>query len=347
MNKRLPLVSIMIPNRNHASFLDQCIESALYQTYCNIEIILLDNCSDDNSMEVASRYIDKGVRVCKNPHNIVNKNYNVLSLLAEGDYIMLLCADDLLKPKFIEKCVNIMEQHQNVGYVHCDRDYIDASGNITELDPFYSCSFIAPGQSVLPIYMLTDVAQPAQCLMRRAAFNKILGYDTEIDHTNADKDLWFRLSLVSDYAYIREKFSLIRIHESRETTAGFRRFFHPLAIYLMQDIQAKWGELEGYEDVMQRLPAAHRKLSSESLQIALSCLMEGDAKLAKKYLIFSQLVFSEIVDDENYKLIQTIISNSLRTGEVTMPKNAEQNMFLSRKRSYDPPGGYTAIEVRS
>ena len=191
MNK--PLVTLMIPNRNHSRYLGQCIESALGQTYRPIDVVVLDNCSDDDSIETASRYIDRGVRVCKNPLNIINASYDVLVALTESDYLMLLCADDLLKPAFVESCVRVMEQHPRVGYVHCERDYIDTQGNVTELDPFYNCSFIAPGESALPIYMLTDVAQPAQCLFRRTVFERALRYETEFDHANADKDLWFKL----------------------------------------------------------------------------------------------------------------------------------------------------------
>ncbi len=74
----------------------------------------------------------------------------------------------------------------------------------------------------MPIYLLADVAQAAQCLMRRTAFESVMGYESEFDHVNTDKDLWFRLSLEYDYAYIREKLSLIRVHESRETIKAFR-----------------------------------------------------------------------------------------------------------------------------
>ncbi len=286
MIKEKPLVSVMIPNRNHSMFLDECIKSALNQTYKNLDIVVLDNCSDDNSIEVASKYIKSGVRVCKNARNIGNKNYNVLSSITDGEYLILLCADDLIRPTFIEKSVDIMQKYQNVGYVHCERDYIDATGTITELDPFFRCSFIAPGKSVLPIYMLTDIGQPAQSLMRRSVFNRVSGYNTEFDHTNADKDLWFRLSLVSDYAYIREKLALIRIHRQRETTSGFKSFYHPLAIYLMLNNQKEMGEVNGHQNVLDRLPAAYRKLSMECLQIALLCLKDNDKELTRQYLLF-------------------------------------------------------------
>jgi glycosyltransferase involved in cell wall biosynthesis len=345
MKDKRPLVSIMIPNRNHSMFLGQCIESALNQTYENVDIAVLDNCSDDNSIEIASKYIDKGIRVCKNPRNIGNKSYDILALLAEGKYMILLCADDLIKPTLVEKCVNIMEKYPNVGYVHCDRDYIDTNNNITDLDPFYNCSFISQGKSALPIYMLTDVGQPAQCLIRRSTFHQVFGYNTEFDHTNADKDLWFRLSLISDYAYIRDKLSLIRIHEARETASGFRNFYHPLAIYMSLSNQVKLGEHGGYQNVLERLPVAHQKLASECVQIAFSCLKENNKKLIKQYMLFARIIHAGIVHDDKYKELSEICSSIEINGNKNM-QLAEPDLFVRRKRNYNPPEGFKRIEVQ-
>jgi glycosyltransferase involved in cell wall biosynthesis len=345
MKNSPPLVSIMIPNRNHAVFLGQCIESALAQTYNEIEVVVLDNCSDDNSVEVASRYVKAGVRVCRNPHNIINSSYKVLTELTGGKYMVLLCADDLIKPAFVETCVKILENHPNVGYVHCERDYVDVRGRVTELDPFYNCSFIAPGEAALPIYMLTDVAQPAQCLMRRATFERVQGYDTEFDHTNADKGLWFRLSMISDYAYVREKLALIRIHEARESTVGFRNFFHPLAIYLTLDYQATCARQAGFDNAVQRLPAAMRKLATESLQIAFSCLREGSREVARQYLLFARMICDDIINDEKYEKIRVLYERNELAADNAALQTTEHDVFIHRTRNYPPPEGFQTIEV--
>lgn len=141
MKVEKPLVSILIPNFNHSMYLDASIQSALNQTYSNIEIIVNDNASTDNSIEVASKYIDRGIIINKNPQNIYNFNYDILDDYIGGKYFVLLCADDILRPTFVEKAVTAMEQHSNIGFVHGERDYIDENGKITELDPFFNCSF--------------------------------------------------------------------------------------------------------------------------------------------------------------------------------------------------------------
>ena len=108
--KRKPLVSIIIPNYNHSMYLDQSINSALNQTYSNIEVIVNDNASSDNSIAVVKKYIDQGVVVNKNPQNIYNFNYDILDDSVSGEYFVLLCADDILKSDFVEKAVRIMEE---------------------------------------------------------------------------------------------------------------------------------------------------------------------------------------------------------------------------------------------
>lgn len=335
----------MIPNRNHSMFLDQCIQSALNQTYDNIEIILLDNCSTDTSIEVAAKYVDKGLRLCKNPINIANKSIDLLAFLAKGKYMMTLCADDLIKPSLIEKCVHIMEAHPEIGYVHCDRDFIDDNGNITELDPFYNCSFITSGKSALPIYLLADVAQAAQCLIRRAAFDNAMGYASEFDHVNTDKDLWFRLSLVSDYAYIREKLALIRVHASRETFKAFRNFYHPLALFMTINNHVRLGsEQESHENVLKRKAFAYHKLALEFLNIASFALEEDNRKLAKQYMLFAQVLSDDIIKEDLYRYCLESYNGTKKDSDENM-SGTGQDMYKKRKRSYEPPEDYQVINL--
>jgi glycosyltransferase involved in cell wall biosynthesis len=328
-------------------YLDSSIGSALNQTYENIEIIFLDNCSTDNSVEIASQYVNRGVRICKNPNNLANKSIDLLTLLAKGKYFMTLFADDLIKPTLVEKCVNIMEANQNVGYVHCERDFIDEDGKITDLDPFFNCSFISPGESVLPIYLLADVAQAPQALVRRTSFNSAMGYSSEFDHVNADKDLWFRLSLISDYAYVREKLSLIRIHKDRETVKAIKNFYHPLALYLTINQQARLAfTQDGHKNVINRIPVAYKKLAIEFINFSLIALNEKNVKLAKKYMLFSRILDKEIISSDLYqqyvKNYNYVLSNPEKE-----PIHFEQDMYSHRKRNYNPPDEFSEINMEN
>lgn len=342
--KQRPLVSIIIPNYNHSMYLDQSIQSALNQTYPNIEIIVNDNASTDNSVEVAVKYLNKGIVINKNPDNVTNSNYRLVYERSAGEYFVLLCADDILAPDFVEKTVEVMEQDKNVGLVHVERNYIDETGEITELDSFFRCSFRAAGESMLPIFMLTDVGQSAQGLIRRSVFEQAGCHDTEHDHTNIDKEQWFRLCMHADYAYIRNVKNLIRKPAGEsQTSTTVRSFYHPIALYVSLKGFIHWGQLRGYRDVVEREEKGMKKLASECLKMTESLLAEGEYAVARKYLLFMQLVDPDIVNREEYKQLLQAWQDKDSTGYQSK-EYGETGNFSYRKRSYEPPEGYELLQ---
>ena len=289
MGTRTPLVSILIPNYNHSRYLDGCIQSALAQTWPNTEILLLDNQSADASVEVASRYAPQGVRVNRNVANILNRSYRVLSEeLANGEFLLLMGADDAIEPTFVEKAVRIMQDHPQVGYVHVERDFMDEQGNTIELDPFFNCSFVAPGRSVMPIYMVTTIAHPAQGLVRRSALERIEGYQREVDHMNADKSLWFYLSSVSDYAYIREKLCRIRVSANNQTALTRQNFQHPVLCHMIINEFCRYAEQFNFPDVLARKEESLRRLAGDFLIYAGGMLACGSFEGAWAYLAYAR-----------------------------------------------------------
>lgn len=339
-----PLVSIMIPNYNHSRYLDECIQSALHQTYKNIEIVVLDNTSEDESVKVASKYMSQGVTVCRNCYNVNNMNYNILAdHLTSGKYMMLLCADDYILPTFVERAVQIMEEYPNVGYVHGERDFVLEDGTMIDLDPFFCCSFRAPGVEMMPIYMVTTIAHPAQGIFRRSAYEPIGGYDREIDHMNADKSLWFYLSYVSDYAYIREKMCRIRIGSQTETVITQRNFQHPILCHLTIKDFVKFAKEKQLVQVYQREKEALQVLSKEFLIYAGGMLAERSFRQAKQYLDYAKIMNKEIMQSENYKKLMQMYE----TKEIELEEIRKMNPINhQRKRSYQPPEHYIEMEEK-
>ena len=340
-----PLVSIMIPNFNHSRFLDQCIMSAINQTYKNLEIVILDNSSTDDSVQVASKYLsDPRVSVCRNQFNIVNQTYRVLSKLTRGKYKILLCADDYILEDFIRQAVEIMEKYPNVGYVHGERDWVTEDGEIIELDPFYKCSFVAPGHSAMAVYMMTPVAHPSQGVFRTSAFEEIYGYDKEIDHLNADRTLWFYLSYKNDAAYIREKMSRIRIGRQTETYITQKNFQHPILYHLMIEDFTKFARAKNIPAVYNRKQEALKRLAYEFLGYAVGMLRMKDFTLAQSYLLYTKIIDRDIVNNETYQSIENMVQNKY------VDEDLLQNLKFfkkleKRKRSYEPPEGYSEIQI--
>lgn len=116
---QLPLISICIPTYNSTLFLAQTLESIAAQTYKNIEVIISDNASTDETPDIIKTYCERyGWTFYHNEVNIgAGNNFNRLIELAHGEYIAIYHADDIYEPTIVEKSVHAFQQSQNIGLV--------------------------------------------------------------------------------------------------------------------------------------------------------------------------------------------------------------------------------------
>lgn len=110
------LISVLIPCFNHERFLGDCLESLILQTYENIEILIVDDASKDDSWQIIESYKERlkerfvNVYVKKNEHNRgISPNLNEMLRIAKGDIIKILASDDFLDPNYFEVLYNIIE----------------------------------------------------------------------------------------------------------------------------------------------------------------------------------------------------------------------------------------------
>ena len=127
-----PTVSVIIPNYNHAPYLKERIDSVLNQTYQDFEVIILDDCSPDNSVEVIEQYRS-------NPHvsHILINEQNTRNTfiqwergisLAKGRYIWIAESDDVAELQLLETLIGQLEQHPDASVAFCHSRLIDADG---------------------------------------------------------------------------------------------------------------------------------------------------------------------------------------------------------------------------
>lgn len=130
----MPFVSVIVPNYNHAPFLQQRIESILNQTYQNFELILLDDCSTDHSREVLECYRN-------NPHvthlviNETNggtpfKQWDKGIALSKGEWIWIAESDDWADNTFLQELVDAVAQYDSCGLCFCESRIMDVDGNL-------------------------------------------------------------------------------------------------------------------------------------------------------------------------------------------------------------------------
>lgn len=123
-----PLVSIVVPSFNGARWLREALDSMLGQTYANVEIILCDDASTDDTPAVAAEYGDR-IRYVRQPQNLgIYGNMNVGLAMARGDLIATYHADDVYLPTMVERQVEYLEAHPEVGAVFASDILVDAEG---------------------------------------------------------------------------------------------------------------------------------------------------------------------------------------------------------------------------
>lgn len=128
---RQPLVSIIIPNYNKGKYIKEAIDSALNQTYRNIEVIVVDDGSTDNSIDIIESY-GKKIMAYFLPHKNANVARNFGLSKSRGEYIQFLDSDDLIEKNKIEKQVKIF-QKENVDIVLCYWRHLNNDGSMGDI----------------------------------------------------------------------------------------------------------------------------------------------------------------------------------------------------------------------
>jgi hypothetical protein len=192
----------------------------------------------------------------------------------------------------------------------------------------------------MPIYMVTTIAHPAQGIVRRSAFQRIGGYQREVDHMNADKSLWFYLSSVSDYAYIREKMCRIRVSAHNQTALTRQNFQHPVLCHMIINEFCRYAEQFGFPEVLARKEEALRRLAADFLVYAGGMLEHGDYDGAWAYLAYARILRRDITDDERWQRLNSMWETKTVDRDYIRERDT---MFAARKRGYEPPPGFTEI----
>ena len=133
INSQQALVSVIVPVYNRSIYLKEAIQSALNQTYQNIEIIVSDDCSPDSPEAIVKSFDDPRIRFRRNPKNLGVAS-NIISAVkeAQGKYVASLNDDDMWDENFLEKLVPQLENNQELVLAFCDHYIIDDRSNIDD-----------------------------------------------------------------------------------------------------------------------------------------------------------------------------------------------------------------------
>jgi glycosyltransferase involved in cell wall biosynthesis len=113
-----PMITIGIPTHNRVSLLKGCVESALAQSYPNVEVMVSDNASTDDTLAFLQSISHPRLRVLTNPTNVgAMANFDKCIREARGDYLVIACDDNVLDPAFLEKCVRLVRKEPGIPIV--------------------------------------------------------------------------------------------------------------------------------------------------------------------------------------------------------------------------------------
>lgn len=192
----LPLVSICIPSYNSGEFVKQTLETILAQTYQNIEIIVVDDVSKDNTAEIVRSFNSPKIKFSINEKNLgVVDNWNRSIELASGEYIKIMGADDLLVPTCIEEQLNVfLTNKENIALVSSYKHVINHKNKIIIYKKGLTESIIDGREAIKKsaIDGSNMIGEPVAGLFRKSDFIKAGKY-RPCPIYMIDMDLWARI----------------------------------------------------------------------------------------------------------------------------------------------------------
>ncbi len=230
------LVSICIPTYNGAFFLEEALESVKKQTYNNIEVIVSDDASIDDTLAIVKKFrdgVDFPVTILSHKPNGIGANWNNCIKHAKGEYIKFLFQDDVLLPHCVERMVSIAESAENVGMVYCKRDIIYDESNPSDCSwvknykiLHQSWKWLVVNEGVLsgkayikdPYFLnhhpVNKIGEPPAVLLHKSCFEKIGYFNRELKQA-LDIEYWYRLMPHFNIGFADEALIKFRLHEKQ------------------------------------------------------------------------------------------------------------------------------------
>jgi glycosyltransferase involved in cell wall biosynthesis len=271
--KVTPLVSVLTPVYNNGDRLAECIESVLAQTHANWDYTIVDNCSTDDSFEVAQRYAakDPRIRVLRNNQFlkiIPNHNHTIRQISPESEYCKFVFADDWIFPRCLEQMVAAAEAYPSVGLVCCYA--MDGRQVLWTGLPFPS-RFI-PGREMARQKLLGEpfVFGTGTSQMIRADLARKRPVFFNESNLHADAEVCLDLLQECDFSFVHEILSFSRPPETGQSTSFAKEFdSHSLGnlVIFIKYGKAYLSEDEYRQGLHRRLSDYYRKLAKNVLRM--------------------------------------------------------------------------------
>jgi len=232
-----PTISICIPTYNGSEYIEECLDSVLEQSYEKFEVLIVDDCSNDNTLEIANTYAEKDsrIRVVKNEKNLgLVGNWNKCIQLAQGEWIKFVFQDDLIESQCLEKMIAVADNDHP--FIICRRDFVfnDVSGEVIQIYQKFltelSMDEVFDGKTDISANDIINAqlrmvgrsfhrnffGEPTSTLLHRDLFKKFGLFNPALIQ-KCDLEYWLRIGVNVGIRYIPETLAHFRVHSGATT----------------------------------------------------------------------------------------------------------------------------------
>jgi glycosyltransferase involved in cell wall biosynthesis len=221
-DKRAPRVSVVIPTFNRSDLLKQAIASVLGQSLTDIEVLVSDNGSTDDTAAVVAAFDDDRLRHLPLEANVgMIANLDRCLTLGSAPYVLILHDDDVMQARNVEAKLAVADAHPEVAFVHSAFSFIDAGGQVTQ-------QWMAWGLPIDPIetsetfirraFTSGSRVSPSGTLIRRSAIGDV--HHEPEDKAANDMGLWLRIARHGSAGYLDEPLVALRRHAASLTVSS-------------------------------------------------------------------------------------------------------------------------------
>lgn len=241
-------ISIITASYNYAQYIEETINSVINQSYQDWEMIIVDDGSSDNSVEIIKSYCEKDSRIRLLQHDgAQNKELKETILLgikhATGEWIAFLESDDFFAPDNLSKKVEIIEKHPDIALVFNKVKLLEENINKNPLVKGFEkkqtkLAKLAYPRNMFYDFYINNMILTFSCVMVKASVLKNTDFDTPADRL-LDWWLWIHIAYENKFYYIGEELSSWRLHEESYIKTGKKPIPLPMQVYAYRDIYNK------------------------------------------------------------------------------------------------------------
>lgn len=301
------LVSVCINAYNSADVIGETLESVLNQTYKNLQIIIVDDCSTDNTAEIVKSYDDDRIELYTLPKNFNISNANNECLhRAKGEYIAHIDSDDIWAEDKIEKQIKFLEENPQYGACFTHATLIDKTGRIFasgELPESFLTLFDRENMTqagfVRRFYDHSNFLCHSSMVMRMSVYEKLGDHDLTLNKLH-DYDYWIRMNFICPLYIYPEKLVFYRIwHANNSTlgnaeTIGHNEEYVRIAYKLVNDCPREIF-LEAFSDKLQL-----KEYTDEELELEKAFVLGGALHMYPDNKVLEMKKLDELFKDKKY-----------------------------------------------